>query len=197
MAFEIEIKHIHPSDSPDEHAKYHARGCTQIDNGLYGRVYDDRGADQIIKVYSGCDAGYTAYLEVMSELSINNPHLPKIHHVVMYKNGGEPQQNASVVYMEKLKPGKIRTEFDDDGCRKGPPTWHERVVSRVKTIAWAMNSGEEFPHLNSKHRDLFALLCLARERGQQVAPEHGVNWDLHTGNIMWRGSTWVVTDPLS
>lgn len=197
MAFEIEVKHIHPDDSPREHAMYHARGCQQIDNGLYGRVFDDKSANQIIKVFSGHDAGYNAYLEVMSRLDIDNPHLPKIHHVVMYKNGDDVYQNCSVVYMEKLTKGKVRTEFDDNGCQKGPMTWHERIVSRVKLIAWAMNGGEQFPHLNAKHQELFALLCLARERGQQIAPEHGVEWDLHTGNIMWRGSTWVVTDPLS
>lgn len=197
MTFEIEIKHIHPDDSPNEHAMYHVRGCQQIDNGLYGRVFDDKSANQIIKIFGGQDAGYNAYLEVMSQLDIDNPHLPKIHHVVMYKNGDDVYQNCSVVYMEKLTKGKVRTEVDNIGYRIGPMTWHERIVDRVKLIAWAMNGGEQFPHLNFKHQELFALLCLARERAKQTDPDNCIDWDLHTGNIMWRGSTWVVTDPLS
>lgn len=197
MAFEIETKYIHHEDCPREHANYHARGCKEIGGGMYAKVYDDPGAGQVIKVFNAWDIGYRCYLEVMSELDIDNPHLPKIHHVVMYKNGEDVHKNACVVYMERLTEGKIRTEFDNDGCRLGPMTWHERVVKRVRMIAWATDSKEEFPELNLKHRDLFAILQLARERAQAIDPGHNANWDLHTGNIMWRGSTWVVTDPLS
>lgn len=195
MAFDIEIKHIHPEDCPREHAMYHAHGCSQIDNGLYGKVFD-KGADRIIKVFDGYDAGYIAYLEVISELGINNPHLPKIDHVVLYKNGDDVYSHTGVVYMEKLSKGKVR-EIGEDGCRVGPMTWHEKVVAKFKMMAWAMNRGEHFTHLNSKHQDLLALLSLARERAQKAAPENNPDWDLHTENIMWRGSTWVVTDPLS
>jgi len=196
MTFHIEEITLGEDDCANEWADEHIEGLQKVGGGLYARAYTSDATPYVVKIFRMNDGGYLSYLHVMSELGIKNPHLPVIHRVILHRKPNEPYQSIGVVYMEKLTPGTL-SECNDWGQPIGERSEHEKVTTRLSNAAWELpNKGipEGTEHFEA---EVLTLISLACEHGQKFHPDADVCYDLHTGNIMWRGNTWVVTDPLS
>jgi hypothetical protein len=190
---------VRNSIEAEQRALQHAEGMTKVNSGCYAKVFVDSCADHVVKIFRLHDRGYIAYLKVMAELEYQSRHLPKIFEVVLYRNtapdeDGYNHPGFGVVYMEKLQSGAVRQMDYQTGMYIGARTRHERLSSSIS--GRFRYDGTDLDNLSEEHRDVFSLVRLAQEEAQKEDPDYSVNIDLHAGNIMWRGNTFVITDPL-
>ena len=157
-----------------------------IGTGLFARVFDC-GKDHVLKLFFDNDVGYMNYLRAICELGEDNKYLPRIEHAIHYKNtevyesihSEDLARGVVIVKMEKLRSrGKL------NGASS------ERMVRWAGAMRRAIHGADK--QYRQPHRDLYALIALAYE----LAHPDDVTVDLHTGNIMFRGITPVITDPL-
>lgn len=211
MALEIETVYV----KEDEWAKdvamehhVHNQGFDELGGGLYSTVYGSKDSPFAVKLMRGSDNGYISYLETIAELGHDSPYIPKIHRIINYRmvdheyareNGVQPgrtNRDYFVFYIERLQA--TRREGRGDCNVKRPIDYFARRLDRLADIAWKdqqFGTKElDWSKYSKKHQDLLALLVLARE----VADKYEcVGFDLHAGNVMKRGSQFVVTDPLA
>ena len=157
-----------------------------IGNGLFARVFDC-GKDHVLKIFFDNDAGYMNYLRAICELGDNNKYLPRIEHAIHYKNTEVYEDTFS----ENLARGVVIVKMEK---LRGRNRWSnlrsERMVRWAGAMRRAIHGADK--QYRQPHRDLYALIALAYE----LAHPDDVTVDLHTGNIMFRGITPVITDPL-
>jgi hypothetical protein len=197
MAFHIEEVNLRGMDEPLERAEQHIEGMDKVGSGLYARVYSSDKTPYVVKVFRLHDVGYLSFLEVLSVLDLHNPHLPRIHEVILYRNPEQRGDDYGVVYMEKLTPGVV-SEYDMSGNRIGRKTWHEKLANEINYVVYRHpeDKPEVIQKYNKKHQELLIFLQLAKEHSD-AKEFSNTFYDLHTGNIMWRGNTFVVTDPIA
>ena len=141
-----------------------------IGTGLYSSVLSRPDLNYVVKIFE-YDKGYITYLSYIEKYK-NNPHVPKLRGKLI--NVGK---NFKVVRLEKLEPFRKTPEqrkiinFIDD------------YVFKHKIYGDAASNYVSFPY-----PDMIPLL-------NDILQHTGI--DLHDGNIMFRGSVPVITDPLS
>jgi hypothetical protein len=171
--------------------------------GAYATVYDL--GDRVLKVSGGDDLGYLAYLHTMSTLSVSNRYLPRIHSAVHLRltdearkeNGLWLHRERIVTYMEKLdQPPKLLRRINsargDLLATSYPPV--KKWVMKVEKYLLTRGT-EHLSKLRLEHQELIVLLKIALQYHMDVNSEHTPRSDLHAGNALCRGKTFVVTDP--
>ena len=159
--------------------------------GLYSCAYSSEETPFVVKIGGMCDTGYLAYLQVMHELEIQNPYLPRIldvHYFVHEEDTPESMYKSYfVVRMEKLTKGN----YQDAWCDYNG-TDFENECRFIRYLA-----GDKLSLVSNEEQiaDAVAVLQLAKERAQQK--KEAVAFDLHCGNFMLRGEQLVITDPLA
>lgn len=207
MSFEIKTLYFDDVTSMTHAWREHTmgRGDATWYHGAYAQVWDLE--DQVMKVSGGDDMGYLSYLETMAELNIKNVHLPVIHESIYYRLTDEARKQCFmyrnreriVTYMEKLEqPPKLRRNV---WGRRGnlvkssdPPVkyWMQGVAGYLfKTDTPA------FARLSLEHQELIVLLRIAYEHYKEKYPRDFGRFDMHSGNALVRGRTFVITDPLA
>jgi len=201
VALEIE-KVIVKYPTMETAIEQHAKGMEQIGSGLYGRVYTSNGTPYVVKFFKGHDSGYRSWIETIAELANTGPlakYTPKISRVLCYRMPdadyqgevpGETIHDTWVVYMERLagynEQGTIRGAKNDMRIRKFGDLFRN-IMYRAR---YCEDEPFDYSKLSPIHRDLIALILIAREK-------YGSGCDCHNGNIMLRGSQIVITDPLA
>lgn len=152
-----------------------------IGSGACAQVYGAKDSNIVYKVgeYDSSD-GYVAYLKAIRKSASKNPFFPKIHGMRVYSN--DHFEDIYVVAMERLTtlPRKMYSicdhfeklvcdDYDDIGCK----------LLGIKTVM-------------PKHlKHAITVLKNAKRSSRYI------DFDLHDGNFMMRGSQIVVTDPLA
>ena len=143
--------------------------------GLYSEVYQKAGSNVVVKVNAGqLDKCWVKFAEIAKQ-NKSDQHLPKIGRIMVSKD------DYMIVFIEKLNDQPTGSGGFVD----------EQVLSEIDFSVLVEKPKEEIieefgPTIGE---DLIeTILMLDDARGS-------CNWDLHPGNIMWRGNTPVITDP--
>lgn len=175
------------ADRRDAAAALDRRGWTNIGAGVFGAAYSHPECpDVVLKVFWD-DSAYRAYLtDVVLPLQGRNPHVPTVH---AWRPIG---QNGGVVVLERLE----RVDYSDD----------DKGEIRVK-VATVCREGQASAKVRGIPRDLVRIgnrihatierERVRRERGVTSGRNREPGVDLHGGNVMLRGDTLVITDPLA
>lgn len=163
-------------------AKYHG-------SGVWGKVYKVDN-EEVIKVFSD-DRGYLHYLKGIAKLKQDNSFMPRINYI--HKIVDEHKDVWYMVSMERL------TDYTTLKAR-GRKDFHafRDLVKEYVGDDWDV----ECLGLTDLPRELvevalpdtlLAVMDVIKEGNYQ----HGLGFDLHTGNVMVRaGGDFVITDPL-
>lgn len=205
MSFEIKTYYFDDVTALTHAWRVHTEGRNSEWHGAYAAVYDL--GDRVMKLSGGDDLGYLSYLETMAELKLKNRYLPVIHSVDYYRFTDEARKEHSmfrhrekiVTYMEKLQqpPKHFRRTYDANGNllnMSKPPLkiWAARVENYVQ-----FKMTDEFHALSLEHQEAIVLLKIAHEHyATKYSTDYG-RLDLHAGNVLARGKTFVITDPFA
>ena len=140
-----------------------------IGTGLYSSVLSRPDLNYVVKIFYR-DPGYEAYLKYMTKYQ-NNPHVPKMRGKVLSVG-----PRFKVVRLEKLTP-------------------IDKTDRRQKRLLWYIQDYLE----NNKHNRYMVSLDMPDILPvlDDIMTHTPSNIDLHDGNVMFRGSVPVITDPLS
>ncbi len=165
-------------------AEVQRRLCGQrlvyLDGGLYSSVFS-ADSHRVVKIAGGHDLAYRTYIRLVGELGGENVWLPRIDRVIDYYHSTTGELLASAVYMERLTDlfGPERDFLSGEEISRSISADYKRAIGRN----WWPEDAEL--------RDALALIRMSEE----LCPRAIL--DLHSGNIMRRGSQLVITDPLS
>lgn len=159
------------------HAFMQENGFTRLGKGAFGEVYEKEGYPWVFKLFHG-DPAYLDFLNYAIAHQ-GNPHLPKIK--------GKPfkiDDKTYAVRMEKLYPWTEKFEVNAGDNMSLADTlrwWRPPVTPNQETFLKSHNAAGLIPVLNQ-----LAELCRSKNYGL----------DIHSGNIMRRGTHLVIIDPL-
>ena len=176
-----------------------------LGDGSFATVYSLDDPNVVLKISTGNDAGYLAFLKTLEQLQVSNRHLPVIHSVTHFrlsdkareefleKHGSYLWSECIVTYMERLKqpPKSLRGRAGQLG-RAAPVGKWAKIISD-----YVSRDSQYMAHLSDEHQELITFLKIALEFHLQDIGESCGWFDLHRGNAMLRGKTIVVTDPLA
>ena len=157
-------------------------GYERVAGGTYAVVYGKPGANTVLKLVHKKDVAYLAFVKMALE-NQSNPHFPRFSSKLIRLN-----DDYKAVRMERLTPGKgaednyrsfIAYGLDLYFARKG--NWNSMVDHAKESIR---NAFEKNPKLQE------ACDIMIKSLSQYVN-------DLHPGNVMFRGDTLVITDPVA
>lgn len=144
-------------------------GFKNLGQGSFGAVYEKPGYPWVFKVFNR-DPAYLYFLKyAMAHQS--NPHLPKIRGLIKIDD------NTYVVRMEKL------TQI---------PMGSEPANSLLKQIHMMDSYGD----LSDKQVEWIKNTLPGVHQFFMSFPLSGYEYDIHYENLMMRGNTIVITDPL-
>lgn len=150
----------------------HENGFKKLGQGAFGSVYEKPGYPWVFKIFHN-DASYLAWINYVVA-NQGNEHVPKIK--------GKPFRITDGVFavrMEKLD--------------RLPDDWYNN--SLLDTIAYGgitRDAKEKFKELG--HEDIIPVISAIYAMSHDISKDWKV--DLHSGNVMMRGNTPVITDPL-
>ena len=139
----------------------------KVSSGAYGSVYIPMIESYVIKrVNRFDDYGYTAYAKYCRRSYVNNRHLPQIYKIIV-------RGDFRYFIIEKLKHN-IKAQMLEEKI-------NDYFYKSYKTnpINWKKN--------NALKKVLNKIRKLSKTCGEI---------DIHYNNIMMRGKTFVITDPL-
>lgn len=166
-------------------------GGLRLGGGLYSEVYE-AGPGRVLKIGSLGDSGYMAYMRAMQTVQTRSKYLPNLMSVPVGVNvniGNDEYGYAGFyyVYLESLTP------IDQEDER------HASLYFKVhRAICRAFEPRDEADRelaskqyaKNKAFAGLIDVLKAAHSLGER-------RFDLHDGNMMFRGNELVVTDPFS
>ncbi len=181
-----------PATIDDAERKLYSAGWKKIGRGVFGSAYSHPNKDYILKLFKR-DVAYKKYLDLIQ--AKGNAHFPKLRGLPMKVNN-----NYSAVRMEKLKP--LSASSDDQRelhnqaqdyirCLKKLDSFH---IHNDRDIPQAKQLIKNLSEFSSQHPELADALNLIHKH---VFKTTGAGWDLHGGNVMFRGKTLVITDPVA
>lgn len=149
-------------------------GFKLLGSGGFANVYERSGYPWVFKIFTG-DPAYMTWLKYVAAHQ-NNEHVPKLR--------GKPFKINDTTYairMEKLTP--LPNNFTDDP-----------ILDAVMYGGVPLTRKSERTITDAGHTDLVAVLKAI----MQIAyADKNYNTDLHRHNLMMRGNTAVITDPLA
>ena len=161
-------------------------GFESLGTGYYGQVFGKPSLDYVLKVFSNRDQAYTDFVKLAQNNP--NPHFPKFKGQLV-----KVTDKYSAVRMEKL----IRTtEFDVDSSSlewyvdsmsQNPKAFEEALAD--PQVAEQLQPLVELFKKQPKLQEALDLII------DQLIGQY--ENDLHYENIMSRGNTLVITDPVS
>lgn len=150
-----------------------SKGYEQLGSGTFANVFLRKSRpNEVIKLFGTNDGAYETYIDFIMKHQ-DNPHFPKVI--------GKPMlitPDYYAVKLERLEPYKIRR----DG--------HEMVDG----VLFYLNNhkNESFDTYLEAFPKFKEALDLVKKHNDEVS----YGYDIHSGNLMWRGKTLVLTDPL-
>lgn len=172
-------------------------------------------SDGTIYKFWAKDSGYESFIEFV-EKNKDNPHLPKLKSKVkelssFFKKPESFPEKIKYVKMEKLTPIKYHTLFEDskiaivDVIRMiyfgATGKYHRSEIKPEDALDWILNNliqdnkGQE---LSKKALDIVNSLFKTIQKMNNDIPDFKkFGNDMHHDNIMLRGETIVITDPLA
>lgn len=186
-----------------------ACGLQALGSGLYATAYaiDEK---RVLKVISQRDDAYERYVNNVVRKLRNNPYVPRIY----YSGTWGPK---TVYIMERLNETCI-DGYKICGINRYEMNRHEIRALEKQHKQQLEKLNEENKHrelLSSAFRNAVATIysAIRRNQGMPSNPfmhydpklvevvtlmrEHGTYNDFHSGNVMFRGDTPVITDPAS
>lgn len=151
-----------------------AQGFARVGTGLFAAVYEKPGYPWLFKLFN-YDTAYEKYIRWVIK-NQNNPNVPKIKGKLFPINN-----NTYVIRMEKLTPINFSAVGQDIIKLVSILDNFENTKSTRKNI-WVQ---ENYPGIWAILREL-----------ERISHHHDVVPDIHHENIMMRGTTPVITDPL-
>lgn len=180
-------------DFADELARKGYR-LQSLGDGLYSQVFAKPGGKYVYKLFTVKDTGYLEYLKY-AMANQYNPHVPRIFgkpiKIEMPGNRDHTHgQQFLIVKLERLKEYYNGNPTPDINVIMDVMDWlHDSKTKKTmsrKQHDLAQSVKKNYP-------DLFKIL----EWLYELQRATGKNPDLHTGNVMLRGNTVVITDPLT
>ena len=184
-------KHIKNNDwgLPDKLADWlKERDFKKLGEGLYSSVFQSQTENFVVKINNGdIDEGYLEFLDFCRKTK--SPHLPKIGTVKKY-------ENWYIIFIEKLEPSNLSRWINTDllnffsSYRGDDWDSFEKVYN-----ALLLPNGSPFND-DSVKKQFFELSNLVT-LFEGYSDNGTIINDLHSNNIMMRGDTYVITDPIS
>lgn len=172
-----------PWEAAEDMVKRQPGKFRQIGSGMYAEVYGSAKYKHVYKIgdYDE-DDGYIRFLREMRKLPKHNPYFPVIYGMRIFQNG---ENSCYVVAMERLVEIPHKHRFAA-----------EMIVDIIEDLFF--NRKQTFPQA-------LELLGVGFKIPPDILTALGVikkanrkdGYDIHTGNIMLRGSQLVITDPLT
>ena len=168
-------------------------GYEKLGFGIFSGVFAKPGEKFVLKVNRRPDC----YLDFVKKLSRNmNPHLPRVGTIRIY-NEGDSKNKWYVIPLEKLEEITLEdhiSRYDvlfvlSRALMLDPK--HMYLSSEVRPLLPAPPE-EIYDRLKDRFNKLDSALKFVEDNFYNVC-----NIDLHEGNIMLRGDTIVITDPVS
>lgn len=162
-------------------------GYEHLGSGIYGSVYRKHGADKVIKVFATRDSAYAKFVELAQ--TNPNPHFPKFKGNLI-----KVTKDYYAVQIENLSP-----------MPKTPSNYGSGILSS-STIGYALNDYTRMLHglgptwipankIDTIMDDLEQHQPGIKQACKLISDLPFIP-DIHEKNIMLRGKTIVITDPL-
>ena len=170
-----------PGTIDDAHEILKKAGYAQIGDGYYAEVFAKPGADHVLKLFNSRDKAYQAFVNI----AIQNPntHFPKFKGKMM-----KITNNYYAIRMEKL------SELAGDPRTRGIIKLMIEYITRKEDDPFR-------PFPDQRQMDVLEKLQPGITEACDVIVEllkhNNADVDLHLGNVMMRGNTYVITDPVS
>lgn len=164
---------------PDYQERLASAGYNIIGDGYASDVYAKEGDPFVLKVFSDQDFAYKAFYKV-AHSNPNNPHFPRFKGKMMRINN-----DSLAVRIERLTPyvGDDQTLWD------------------VKTLIWGFQTGNAVRLASDVDQQLIAACKAIGDAAQNVIHKHGrqrkAGIDMKRENVMMRGETLVLIDPIN
>lgn len=148
-------------------------GFVQLGMGAFGAVYEKPGYPWVFKIFTG-DPAYRRYISYVIQ-NQSNPYVPKIKGGIIKIN-----QNTFAIRIEKLEP------FRRAASSKKILTLYQ-ILRDARTVSDIYDKDMEW--LRKNYPEIIDVLtAIGRSKG---------NWlDIHSKNLMMRGKTPVLADPV-
>jgi hypothetical protein len=151
-------------------------GWTLLGSGMYSLVYANPKFKYILKVFTKDTPGSVEWLHYV-KANQNNPFLPRVYGEVTWIS-----RTALAIRMERLTPFVSKTD----------PVFDKYIDPRIKSRSWEEIFDEDNSEFLEEH---WPDLAAAFDNIQQYSDYSGDD-DLNLSNIMKRGDTLVITDPV-
>ena len=161
-----------------------SKGYEQLGSGAFANVFQRKSRpNEVIKLFGTSDNAYADYLKFVMKHQ-NNPHFPKVF--------GKPMKITSTYYAVKLE--KLEPYDKNNNLHKAI-----ELALKLSTYLGPNDSPEDIKThepeydkiLDSKPKLKEAIFHLAQFKNKSI-----YDWDIHSGNVMWRGNDIVLTDPI-
>ena len=164
-------------------------GYQYLGSGNYANVYAKPGANHVIKLFGHSDLAYPKFIELVQ--SNPNPHFPKFKGKMM-----KVTNDYYAIQMERLSPLPADAKA------------YSNIDAGSSTIGYALNDytrqAAGLPN-NDLSANLIPTIMDELEKTQSgikeacslIASLSGVVYDIHKNNLMLRGNTLVITDPVA
>jgi hypothetical protein len=160
-------------------------GWAVIGEGCYGTVLSHPKHDYVLKLFFTTDEAYTKFIELSMENS-QNPHFPKF-----YRGLVKITEEYRAIRMEKLKPytGTKICEKIDDMLYKVVQFLCDHPTQNTKERLLEIFGKYKTSNVTIELIEAIVIIGL-------FIYENELENDVYDGNIMWRGKTLVITDPV-
>lgn len=215
------VQEITRPDTQEEASKYlEKQGYQLLGAGYYATVMNKPGTPHVLKLFDHTDKGYLEFVALA--MATNNPHFPqfrgkpmritKDYYAIRMERlkpvrGGDSEKygfefsyqllNILTRIIKNAKLGKSKNEMiTDQDFEELSSNYEEIPFATIPLELRGMTPMEKaeykFDELYEKHPELVEAAWLI---GKHVHPSRNV--DLHEANVMMRGDTLVITDPVS
>lgn len=164
-------------------------GYKLLGAGSYGSVYTKPGANYVLKVFMADDTAYKDYVKLC--MTHNNPHFPKF-------TGKLVKVSNDVLAVRTEMLSEIGGEFDSHD--------YDQMNRYMKFRAKYENDEHMVEQGGYVERDFYHIMSLDETHNglknaldiiaDQLIGRDGYEPDLYHENIMLRGNTVVITDPI-
>ena len=160
--------------------KMYDYGWDQIGEGGYSNVFQHPNYPYVVKVFIG-DSLYLQYFMLVIKPNQNNPHVPKVR--------GKTMRVADEGYAVRLEQLTPLTSPEDPVLDKYLDPRFSKKRNAFETSIGLLFSKENLPFLRENWPELAEIL--------KGIYRISIMTDFNSRNVMKRGDTIVITDPLA